>query len=448
MNSSAVRVRAAIGCALVAVLLAFLPATASAHKVAFGAYTPGAPYDGGQVIDDFAHQIGRKPVVIHWYRNWDEDLIVPRDIQTVRDHDAVPLITWEPYGHGLNSISGGSYDDYIHAAARQARDAGSPIFVRYGHEMNGSWFPWGLHNSGNTASDYVHAWRHVVRIFHSEGASNVRFVWCPNTGQFDSLYPGDAYVDWLCLDGYNWGAKWGTWDSWDDVFRSSYNAITRLSSKPLMIAETGVNEEGGDKAGWIRDSFSASTMGRYPRLRAVLLFNRDQDGAVWRIDSSTAALRAYRAALSDPVFGLDAQGLLGSGSSAVDPPSPPHPPVTTPPVDPQPARHHSSGLRCWARHERALDVLPSWDVTVPFRCAAAGSGTTIGVVTVRARNGRLLGRAHVELQPGIDRAVVVGVPGWARSSLRSQWRLRSVVKLVVPSGRHRATLRHVRLIRG
>ena len=448
MNPSAGRLRAALGCTLLALLLACVPATASANKVAFGAYTPGAPYDGGQVIDDFAATIGRKPVVIHWYRNWDEDLIVPRDVQTVADHAAVPLVTWEPYGHPLRSISGGSYDGYIHAAARQLAAVGNPVFVRFGHEMNGGWFSWGLGNGGNTAGDYVRAWRHVVRIFRSEGATNARFVWCPNTGKFDSLYPGDDYVDWLCLDGYNWGAKWDTWDSWDDVFRSSYNDITHLSGKPLMIAETGVNEEGGDKAGWIRDSFSAVTMIRYPRLRAVLLFNHDQDGAVWRIDSSTSALRAYRQALSDPIFGLDAKGLVASQGSSSDPSPPAHP---QPANHPQPAAshpHRRSGLRCWARHLRRLNVLPTWDVAVPFRCAAAGSGSALGVVTVRTPSGRLLGRARVDLQPRADSELVVGVPGWARSSLRSQWRLRAVVKLVVSSGRYHATTRHIRLVRG
>lgn len=349
--------RAGIAC----LLLALLPATASAQTVAFGAYTPGAPYDGGRVIDAFAREVGRKPVVINWYRNWDQDLIVPRDIKTVRDHDAVPLITWEPYGHGLTSIWGGEYDDYIRRAARQVAAEKGPIFVRFAHEMNGSWFPWGLHAGGNTPYDYIRAWRRVVSTFRAEGASNARFVWCPNAGQFDSLYPGDAYVDWLCLDGYNWGARWLTdlgggidWPcfggynlgslsaTWDALFRDSYADITRLSSRPLMIGETGVNEEGVDKPAWIRDSFNAATMSRYPRLRAVLLFNTNADGAIWRVDSSKAALSAYRTALSDPVFGLDARSLVAS----------PDAPDAAAQADAggaaQPsAVAHRSGIRCW-----------------------------------------------------------------------------------------------------
>lgn len=445
MNSSTARLLSILATVLAALIAACLPAAASARQVAFGAYTPGAPYDGGNVIDDFAHQIGRKPVVIHWYRNWDGDLIVPRDLQTVAEHDAVPLITWEPYDHPLHSISGGSYDSYIRRQARDARAAGSPMFVRYGHEMNGSWFPWGLNHDGNTARDYVNAWRHVVRIFRDEGAKNVLFTWCPNTGEFDSLFPGDKYVDWLCLDGYNWGAKWDTWDSWDTVFGPSYRAITRLSRKPLMIAETGVNEQGGDKADWIRRSFSAATMSRYPRLRAVLLFNRDQDGAVWRIDSSTSALRAYRTALSHDVFDLSARALLGEGDapSPPDPPVDPDPPVVKPDPDPRPP---ATGLHCWLRRARDLDALPSWDVGVPYRCGAGGSGSALGVITMRGAHGRWLGRARVELRPGISGTVVVGVPGWAESSLRDDSRVHSVITLKVRGG-FRSMKRHVKLVR-
>ena len=71
--------------------------------------------------------------------------------------------------------------------------------------MNGDWVPWGLGVNGNTARDYVAAWRHLVTVFAEEGASNVRWVWSPNVNPdgylpFERLYPGDRWVDWLALD--------------------------------------------------------------------------------------------------------------------------------------------------------------------------------------------------------------------------------------------------------
>ena len=44
--------------------------------------------------------------------------------------------------------------------------------------------------------------------FKTRGADNVGFWWCPNEGvRRDTIiksYPGDAYVDWVGSDWYNW----------------------------------------------------------------------------------------------------------------------------------------------------------------------------------------------------------------------------------------------------
>jgi beta-mannanase len=45
-----------------------------------------------------------------------------------------------------------------------------------------------------------------------------------------SVLPGDAYVDWVALDGYN---KVGTgmgWQTWNQIFSKSYQDITALTS--------------------------------------------------------------------------------------------------------------------------------------------------------------------------------------------------------------------------
>ena len=76
--------------------------------------------------------------------------------------------------------------------------------IRFGHEMNGDWYGW----SGQPAA-YVAAWRHVVSVFRGEGAANVKWVWSPNVDNgdypFARYFPGDSWVDYVALDGYNWG---------------------------------------------------------------------------------------------------------------------------------------------------------------------------------------------------------------------------------------------------
>jgi len=112
-------------------------------------------------------------------------------------------------------------------------------------------------------------------------------------------YPGDAYVDWLGLDGYNRGGA--AWQSFAQVFGASYQSITALSAKPLMIAETASAEAGGSKAQWIVDAFSTQILQRYPRIQAVLWFNQNKE-TDWRIESSAAAQRAFARAVASSVY--------------------------------------------------------------------------------------------------------------------------------------------------
>ena len=100
--------------------------------------------------------------------------------------------------------------------------------------MNGNWFPWAEHANGNQPGDYVAAWRHVHDIFTQVGATNATWVWCPyvelapELGPLARYYPGDDYVDWTSLDGFNWGKNRVNpqpWTSFDKIFGPSYRAI-------------------------------------------------------------------------------------------------------------------------------------------------------------------------------------------------------------------------------
>ena len=90
---------------------------------------------------------------------------------------------------------------------------GRPLMLRFGHEMNGDWYGWsGARNGGSLAApeQFVATWQYVHRRFTSAGATNVTWVWCVNHESVpnaswnvpENYYPGDAYVDWTCADGY------------------------------------------------------------------------------------------------------------------------------------------------------------------------------------------------------------------------------------------------------
>ncbi len=145
-------------------------------------------------------------------------------------------------------------------------------------------------------------------IFRQEGATNVRWVWSPNIAYpgstpFAQVYPGDAAVDWIGLDGYNFGTSqsWSQWTDFVGVFGPSYDGVTQMSGKPLMIGETASSELGGDKAAWITHGLLTDVPKRFPRLRAIIWFDENKE-TDWRINSSSTALAAFIAVAKSPTY--------------------------------------------------------------------------------------------------------------------------------------------------
>jgi len=110
------------------------------------------------------------------------------------------------------------------------------------------------------------------------------------------LFPGDGYVDRTGLDGYNWGTTAASgWQSFEQVFGPSIAQVRALSAKPLVLAEIGSAEQGGDKAAWITDFFAR--LAARPEVRGFLWFNHDKE-ADWRVQSSDASRIAYAEAVA------------------------------------------------------------------------------------------------------------------------------------------------------
>jgi hypothetical protein len=294
--------------------------------VKLGVYLAMTPWDP-TVLDTYAERVGRAPDVAMLYVDWARPGVVGGSDFPVASLDAIaargatPLVTWEPWYPGagaaqptfsLAAIVAGEHDGYIRDWARAAAAHGHPFFLRLAHEMNTTAYPWGTgpgNANGNTPDQYVAMWRHVRAIFAAEGATNVRWVWSPNTEDaagpsYAQLYPGDDQVDWVGIDGYNGGTAlpWGGWKSLTEVFDRSYAAMTALTGKPLMLAEVGSAELGGDKGAWVTEGFLAALPTRFPRVRLVVWYSENKE-TDWRIDSSAAVLAAWRAVVASPLYG-------------------------------------------------------------------------------------------------------------------------------------------------
>lgn len=286
-----------------------VPAPASSRWLGFYQSEAGTAFSAALLTTREA--LVSKPVdVVNFYIADSSSFPLSR-VRTIRDHGSVPMVTlefWSTRTGGVSTIANGSKDAYLIAFADAAKAYGDEVWLRPFHEMNSNWYPWAGASAGNSAPQVVAAWNHVRQVFVSRGASNVKFVWCvnnesvPNTAanSIKAYWPGDANVDLLAIDGYNFGtsASWSTWRSFSGVIGSSYAAVTALSAKPLFLAETGCVEQGGNKAAWITDMF-ASLRTAYPRVAGVCWFNVNDATANtdWRIDSSPASLTAFNAAV-------------------------------------------------------------------------------------------------------------------------------------------------------
>lgn len=313
-------------------VLTLVPAQAAAEPIAVGAYVPDADWNP-PLIDAFARQVGRAPAVISSYKRWRLRPFVRTELQAISRREAVPLITWEPWtlagrGFSLRAIARGRYDSYARQAAKRAAAWERPILLRFAHEMNGDWFPWGTND--NTPRIYKAAWRHLVQIFRSAGADNVEWVWTPNVeggGQypFRGFFPGNEWVDWVGLDGFNW-ARRGEWQSFTELFGSSYEMLAGITSRPMLIAETGSSQSGGNKAAWVTSALRQE-LPRFSRIRAVVWFSDPVGEVDFRVDSSPASLKAFRSAIASPRYGLTRSALLSTpanfrhGAAAPPPPS-------------------------------------------------------------------------------------------------------------------------------
>jgi hypothetical protein len=228
-----------------------------------------------------------------------------------------PLSANEP-AFTLAKVANGTYDSYIHSFALAAKQWGHPFLLRFDWEMNGKWFPWAVGANTNNVSDFVAAWRHVHDIFTSVGATNATWVWCPNVDNYhqfanlSALYPGNKYVDWTGLDGYNFGNLHGPggWSSFSQVFSSTYKTIQQIApTKPMMIGETASSESGGDKGAWITDMFN-QIQTNFPNLHAFVYYDAYDGSSDWPMETSTSALNAFKTAIASPFYTTNTYGTL------------------------------------------------------------------------------------------------------------------------------------------
>ncbi|CAF4750830.1 unnamed protein product [Rotaria sp. Silwood1] len=202
-------------------------------------------------IEYISSWIGIRPIVILLFTDWcntSMNNLFNYQLNNIWNNQSIPVITWELFGCGGSSQSGimqlvrnNTYDTYINQFGDRLKLwlAGNDgvlgsnddrrAYLRLAHEMNGNWYPWSM---GSTPQDFISAWHHIHDIFTNKSLDSTRLQWIWCVGNVDvgsytaeNYWVGENYVDWMGIDGYNFGTS----QSWSSCVRTGN--ISNITAK-------------------------------------------------------------------------------------------------------------------------------------------------------------------------------------------------------------------------
>lgn len=383
-SARAARTRSGVaaGLILILILVAMLGAATTSTVAAQGGERQGTGKDVRPMVlgvsmqpdrsqatyDGFVEQVGRPPAIWSFWSEWgnlDETGCVggqtslppdPALIAHLAAQGTVPLLIWSPVDstqldsprYTYDEITKGTFDCYLKAFAQAVAAIPGPVLIRFAHEFDGYWFPWGIGRFTNVPETFIAAWRHIWDIFRGpEGlAPNALFVWSPLGGssaaKMNELWPGDQYVDYIGMTAFNWAgfhtdAKGQPveWKSLPRIVDNRLKGFRDLPTKPIIITELGSHFEGGDKAAWITDGYTALVQ-RYPQIVGAIYFNVDMNKVndpghtenwILTMPEDGSALEAYKRLLTQRRFkgAIPGANPVPSSSPSAAPPGSPGP---------------------------------------------------------------------------------------------------------------------------
>ena len=215
--------------------------------------------------------------IVGYFPSW-QHWRIP-DIQNLSESQ-VPMLSLAP-NHG-NRYQPFRSHDVIDQQAHIQRQAQQfhrlpKIYIRYGYEMNGNWFPYGRHTQA--PSEFVAGWNTFVPMVKSV-LPQAQFIWAPNVdAQIQSYYPAGEYEpDIIGLDGYNKHS--GRWDqirkmnpnpTFTQLFGSDIRMLQDISEKPIWITEIGAAMDSPARTlDWMTDALTTAPL--FERVEAVCIF--------------------------------------------------------------------------------------------------------------------------------------------------------------------------------
>jgi len=314
---------------------------------------------GHEQLSTYAAQLGHHPAVAVSFAGIPFSAADRTNIQgaadQVRRQGATLLLTLQPTG-GLASVTDAALTE-LRATLTRINDSGVPVIVRFAHEMNGSWYPW-----GEQPTEYVAAFRRLAAAVHAAPSSAT--MWAPNYGggypfaggayqarpgtadytaldtnhdgvvdgaddPYAPYYPGDDAVDWVAMSLYHWGNAYpwganvipepgkfaqqltGTYDGagGNDLAVPDFYGIYGVQhAKPVAIAETAAlvntsrdsSDAAAIKSAWTDEVLAPDIPATFPDLKMINWFEWDKyesevNATVdWTVTRSPAERAAFR----------------------------------------------------------------------------------------------------------------------------------------------------------
>lgn len=272
------------------------------HGVPIGVYESAFP-NNPTAGSAFAADVGVQPRMLVYFSSWGERFRTTF-AAAAHSNGAVPVVQIEPTNVPLSGIISGQYDTYLRQYALAVRLYQYPVILSFGHEMNGYWYSWG--NTKSTPAQFIAAWRHVVTVFRAIGATNVKWLWTVNnfsadtsgrktvSGDIQQWWPGQQWVDLAGIDGYYYTSDL----AFDSVFGPAITAVRKLTSVPLMIAETAVGTT-ADRETQISGLLAGA---KADNLFGIVWYDAAQNSGLyhqnWSLEADPVAAAAFKAAVA------------------------------------------------------------------------------------------------------------------------------------------------------
>lgn len=262
-------------------------------------------------VTDIEHEVGRHFDIVLRYHDFSTGSgpgRFPDSSERTLGRSRILFFAWESKlyrqktSYKWRDITAGKYDDsVIKPAAERVRAYGRKVFMSFDPEMDRQE---NRNERKGTAAEYVAAARHVHDVFQKVGAKNVIWVWTitgylgKDSPQRDlASYPGDAYVDWVGWDPYNFYKCTGvSWKSFDTKMYETYQFLERngFGNKPFILPEFGTQYDPADPARsrvWYRE-IPDVLKHKYPNVAGLVRFDAGT-GCDTQLDSGPGMLRSF-----------------------------------------------------------------------------------------------------------------------------------------------------------